>query len=46
MFALSITLFGSSRLAVLSVIAFFVLGALLLLRVDVEAGEAYARNHP
>jgi len=45
-FALSITLFGSSRLAVLSVIAFFVLGALLLLRVDVEAGEAYARNHP
>ena len=46
MFALSITLLGSSRLAVLSVIAFFVLGALLLLRVDVEAGEAYARDHP
>jgi UMF1 family MFS transporter len=45
-FALSITLLGSSRLAVLSVIAFFVLGALLLLRVDVEAGEAYARTHP
>jgi UMF1 family MFS transporter len=45
-FALSITLFGSSRLAVLSVIAFFVLGALLLLRVDVEAGEIYARDHP
>ncbi len=46
LFALSITLFGSSRLAVLSVIAFFVLGALVLLRVDVEAGEAYAKAHP
>jgi UMF1 family MFS transporter len=45
-FALSVTLSGSSRLAVLSVIVFFVLGALLLLRVDVEAGEAYARAHP
>jgi MFS transporter, UMF1 family len=39
-FALSVTLFGSSRMAVLSVIAFFVAGALVLTRVDVEAGEA------
>jgi UMF1 family MFS transporter len=45
-FALSVTLVGSSRVAVLSVILFFVLGALVLLRVDVEAGEAHARTHP
>jgi len=45
-FALSITLFGSSRMAVLSVIVFFVLGGLVLTRVDVEEGEAYARAHP
>jgi MFS transporter, UMF1 family len=41
-FAGSITLFGSSRVAVLSVIVFFVLGALVLARVDVAAGEAEA----
>ena len=41
-FAASITLFESSRAAVLSVIIFFVLGALVLTRVDVEAGEAQA----
>jgi UMF1 family MFS transporter len=41
-FAASITLFGSSRAAVLSVILFFVLGAAVLLRVDVEEGEAQA----
>ena len=46
LFALSVTLFGSSRLAVLSVIAFFVLGALVLTRVDVAAGEAHARANP
>jgi UMF1 family MFS transporter len=46
LFALSVTLFGSSRLAVLSVILFFVLGGLVLTRVDVEAGEAYAQAHP
>ena len=45
-FALSITLFGSSRMAVLSVIVFFVLGGLVLTRVDVEEGEAYAKAHP
>ena len=45
-FALSVTLFGSSRMAVLSVIVFFVLGALVLTRVNVEEGEAYAKAHP
>ena len=43
LFAASVTLFGSSRAAVLSVIIFFVLGALVLTRVDVERGEADAR---
>jgi MFS transporter, UMF1 family len=41
-FAGSIALFGSSRAAVLSVIVFFVLGGLVLTRVDVAAGEAEA----
>src|SRR5688500_1168170 len=41
-FAASGTLFGSSRVAVLSVIMFFVAGALVLTRVDVAAGEAEA----
>ena len=41
-FAASIALFGSSRAAVLSVIVFFVVGALVLTRVDVTAGEAEA----
>jgi UMF1 family MFS transporter len=41
-FAASIALFGSSRSAVLSVIVFFVVGALVLTRVDVAAGEAEA----
>jgi UMF1 family MFS transporter len=43
LFAASVTLFASSRAAVLSVILFFVLGALVLTRVDVAAGEAQAR---
>ncbi len=42
MFASSITLFGSSRAAVLSVILFFVAGALVLTRVDVAQGEREA----
>ena len=46
MFAAAVTLFGSSRTAVLSVILFFVLGALLLTRVDVAAGEAQAARAP
>ena len=41
-FAGSIALFGSSRAAVLSVIVFFVLGAMVLSKVDVAAGEAEA----
>ena len=41
-FAGSIALFGSSRAAVLSVIVFFALGAVVLSRVDVAAGEAEA----
>lgn len=40
MFAASVTLFGSSRAAVLSVIVFFVAGGLLLTRVNVARGEA------
>jgi UMF1 family MFS transporter len=43
LFAASVTLFDSSRAAVLSVILFFALGALVLTRVDVAAGEAQAR---
>ena len=35
---------GQSRQAILSVIAFFVIGALLLTRVDVEAGRTTARE--
>jgi MFS transporter, UMF1 family len=38
-FAVSLTLFGSSRAAILSVIVFFVAGALVLAQVDVAAGE-------
>ena len=41
-FAMSVTLFGSSRVAVLSVIGFFIVGALVLTRVDVAEGEAQA----
>jgi len=42
LFAASVTLFGSSRMAVLSVILFFVVGALVLTRVNVAEGEAQA----
>ena len=42
MFAASITLFGSSRAAVLSIILFFILGGLVLTQVDVARGEAQA----
>ena len=44
LFAASVSLFGSSRAAVLSVILFFVCGAIVLTRVDVREGEAYARD--
>ena len=43
-FALSIRLAGSSRLAILSVIGFFAVGAALLAMVDVEAGQREARE--
>ena len=46
LFALSTDMFGSSRMAVLSVILFFILGGIILTRVDVPRGiaEAEARN--
>ena len=43
LFAGSVTLFGSSRAAVLSVIVFFIAGALVLTRVDLAEGERQAR---
>ena len=43
-FALMIALTGSSRGAILSLITFFVVGGLLLSRVDVEQGQAAARR--
>jgi UMF1 family MFS transporter len=42
-FAATIALSGSSRNAILSVIAFFAVGALLLAKVDVEEGTSVAR---
>jgi MFS transporter, UMF1 family len=42
LFSLSVTITGSSRTAILSVIVFFVLGALLLGRVDIGKGQAQA----
>ena len=41
-FAASISLFGNSRAAVLSIILFFILGAIVLTRVNVSEGEAQA----
>jgi UMF1 family MFS transporter len=43
-FAASVTVFQSSRAAVLSVIVFFVAGAIVLSFVNVEAGEKAARS--
>jgi MFS-type transporter involved in bile tolerance (Atg22 family) len=43
LFAAAVAIFGSSRPAVLSVIAFFVVGGWLLARVDVEEGRRAAR---
>ena len=45
LFALSVTLFGSSRMAVLSVILFFVAGGLILTRVNVAEGEAQVARY-
>jgi MFS transporter, UMF1 family len=44
LFALTIRTTGSSRNAILSVILFFVVGAILLARVDVEKGQRAARE--
>jgi UMF1 family MFS transporter len=41
-FGLSIRWFGSSRMAMLSLIVFFVVGMLLLSRVDVDEGRRAA----
>jgi len=43
-FALAIAVTGSSRVAVLLVALFFIVGAQLLLRVDVEKGRAQAQT--
>ena len=42
LFAVTVRYTGSSRNAILSVIAFFVIGAILLWRVDVERGQQMA----
>ena len=44
LFAASVTIFGSSRAAILSVILFFIAGGLVLTRVDVAEGERQALN--
>ena len=44
LFAVTIALTGSSRNAILGVIAFFAVGALILTRVDVEEGRRLARE--
>lgn len=44
LFAASVSIFGSSRAAILSVIVFFICGGLVLTRVDVAEGEAHARE--
>ncbi len=44
LFSLSSELFGSSRIAILSILVFFVLGGALLTRVDVEAGRRRVRE--
>jgi len=43
-FAITVAVTGSSRNAILSVIAFFVVGAVLLSRVDVAEGQRAARE--
>ncbi len=44
LFAGAVALFGSSRPAVLSLVVFFVVGIVLLNKVDVEAGQETARQ--
>ena len=43
-FALTATMTGSTRTAILSVLVFFIVGGFLLARVDVESGRAVARR--
>jgi UMF1 family MFS transporter len=43
LFAVTVALTGSSRNAILSIILFFILGAVLLSRVDVAEGQLAAR---
>jgi UMF1 family MFS transporter len=43
-FAWAATTFGSSRPAILSLIAFFILGGYLLTRVDIDEGRRVARE--
>ncbi|MGD2051953.1 MAG: MFS transporter, partial [Acidimicrobiia bacterium] len=43
-FALAVALFGSSRPAVLSIIVFFLVGIVLLMRVDVDEGRRAAQE--
>ena len=43
-FALAVIMFGSSRPAILALIAFFIIGGYLLTRVDVERGRQIARD--
>jgi MFS transporter, UMF1 family len=42
LFAASVSAFGSSRTAVISVVVFFIAGALVLRRVDIDQGQAQA----
>lgn len=44
LFYLAIAATGSSRSAILSIIVFFIIGAILLSRVDVRAGQEVARR--
>jgi MFS transporter, UMF1 family len=44
LFAAAVAIFGNSRPAILSLIALFVLGGFLLMRVNIEAGQRLAKE--
>jgi UMF1 family MFS transporter len=44
LFAGAVAIFGSSRPAVLSLVLFFIVGIILLARVDVDAGRRTAQQ--
>lgn len=46
LFSLTLGAFGSGRIAIVSVLVFFVAGAALLTTVDIEAGQAATRTEP